>query len=150
MKSARHQKLIEIISNNDIDTQEELMRRLREAGFPVTQATVSRDIKDLRILKTLSENGGYRYFYPQSSGTDATAKFSALLSDAAVSVQSAGNIAAVKCQSGMAQAVCTALDSAGMEDIVATLAGDDTIFILCQDERRAAAVAQKLNRLIGR
>ena len=150
MKSARHQKLIEIISNNDIDTQEELMRRLREAGFPVTQATVSRDIKDLRIIKTLSASGSYRYSYPQGSGTDAAAKFSALLSDAAVSVRAAGNIAAVKCSTGMAQAICTALDSAGMEDIVATLAGDDTIFILCQDDSRAAAMAQKLNRLIGR
>ena len=150
MKSARHQKLIELINNYDIDTQEELTRRLREAGFPVTQATVSRDIKDLRIIKTQSESGGYRYFYPQGGGTDATAKFSALLSDSAISVQSAGNIAAVKCHTGMAQAVCTALDSAGMEDVVATLAGDDTIFILCQDDSRAAATAQKLNRLIGR
>ena len=150
VKSARHQKIMEIISGNEVDTQEELMRRLREAGFPVTQATVSRDIKDLRIIKTLSETGGYRYFCPQTSGSDAAAKFGAMLADSAVSVQSAGNIAAVKCHTGMAQAVCTALDSAGMEDIVATLAGDDTIFILCQDDSRAAATAQKLNRLIGR
>ncbi len=150
MKSARHKKLLEIIGSRDIDTQEELMLRLKEAGFPVTQATISRDIKDLRIIKTLSESGRYRYFCPYSGGMDPSAKFNSLFADSATSVTAAGNIAAVKCHSGMAQAICTAMDSMRLEEVVATLAGDDTIFILCRDDDSARAAARKLNSLIGR
>lgn len=150
MKSARHKKLLEIINNHDIDTQEELMSRLKEAGFPVTQATISRDIKDLRIIKTLSETGSYRYFCPYGGGMDSSAKFNSLFSDSATSVTAAGNIAAVKCHAGMAQAICTAMDAVHLEEVVATLAGDDTIFVLCRDDESARMVARKLNSLIGR
>lgn len=149
MKSARHQKILEIIRNENIDTQDELMSRLRDAGFPVTQATISRDIKDLRIVKTLSDTGGYRYFCP-SNPMDSAQKFSALFADSAYSVTPAGNIVAVNCHAGMAQAICAAMDSVKLEDVVATLAGDDTIFILCRDEERAKALARRLLRLIGR
>lgn len=150
MKSARQKKLMEIINSSKIDTQDELMSRLRKAGFPVTQATISRDIKDLRIIKTLSETGEYRYFCPVSSGNDAGSKFNLLFSDSAVSVTAAGNIAAIKCHAGMAQAICAAMDSVHMEEVVATLAGDDTIFVLCKDDGCAKEIAEKFNGWIGR
>lgn len=150
MKSARHKKILEIITDHDVDTQEELMSRLKDAGFPVTQATISRDIKDLRIIKTLSDAGHYRYFCPYGNGMDSSAKFNSLFSDSATSVTAAGNIAAVKCHPGMAQAICTAMDAVHWEEVVATLAGDDTIFVLCVDDNAAKTIARKLNSLIGR
>ena len=150
MKSARHQKILEIISAYQIDTQDELMSRLKEAGFQVTQATVSRDIKELRIIKTQTENGGYRYFCPYNTGSDIAVKFSTLFADSAQSVLPAGNIVAIKCQTGMAQAICAAMDAVQLEDVVATLAGDDTIFVLCSDDAKAKTVSRRLARLIGR
>jgi transcriptional regulator of arginine metabolism len=150
MKTARHKKLLELINQYEIDTQEELMSRLKEDGFPVTQATISRDIKDLRIIKTLSKNGSYRYTCPYGGGSDIMAKFNSLFSDAATSVQPAGNITAVQCSAGMAQAICASLDPLHLEEVVATLAGDDTIFILCRDDDAARSLAERLNRLIGR
>ncbi|MDD5952668.1 MAG: arginine repressor [Oscillospiraceae bacterium] len=150
MKSARHKKILEIISSHDVETQEELLSRLKDAGYPVTQATISRDIKDLRIIKTLSDDGRYRYFCPGSGGLDSTSKFRTLFVDSATSVTAAGNITAVKCHAGMAQAITAALDTMHMEEIVASLAGDDTIFLLCKDDDSARLLARKLNGLIGR
>lgn len=149
MKSARHRKILELIRTQDVNTQEELTNRLREAGFSVTQATVSRDLKDLRIIKVQRDEGGYRYLCP-NIGTESSVKFNGLFADSALSVTPAGNIVAVRCHAGMAQAICTAMDAAGLPDVVATLAGDDTIFVLCPNDSKAAAVAQNLNRLIGR
>ena len=123
MKAKRHAKLLELIHNNDIYTQEDLMRHLQSAGFDVTQATVSRDIKELRLVKMLSGNGKYKY----STGKEP------LFADAIESIEPAMNMIAVKCMPGMAQAICVALEAMYLSGIVGTLAGDDTIFILCKD-----------------
>ena len=122
MKAKRHAKLLELIHNNDIYTQEDLMRHLQSAGFDVTQATVSRDIKELRLVKMLSGNGKYKYSTGKEPTRPTPPKF-----------DSAMNMIAVKCMPGMAQAICVALEAMYLSGIVGTLAGDDTIFILCKD-----------------
>ena len=149
MKKKRHEKILELIARYPIDTQEELLRRLRDAGFEVTQATVSRDIKELRLLKVLSPDGKYRYTPAKEEAKENAAKFYTLFADSALSVDYAQNIVAVKCQTGMANAVCAAMDALTWVDIVGTLSGDDTIFILMRNETAAGSLAGELKNMIG-
>ncbi|MCI1955864.1 MAG: arginine repressor [Oscillospiraceae bacterium] len=149
MKKRRHEKILELIERYPIDTQEELLRLLRAEGFDVTQATVSRDIKELRLLKTLSPDGKYRYAPAKDELKENAGKFYSLFADSAVSVDVARNIVCVKCSTGMANAVCAAMDTLRWEDVVGTLAGDDTIFILTRNEEAAARLAAKLKNMIG-
>ena len=107
MKTRRHAKILELIREHDIETQDELIQYLREAGFDVTQATVSRDIKELRLIKTLSGSGRYKYSTGSDGGMDMSSKFHSLFTDSAISVDSAMNILVIKCMVGMAQALCT-------------------------------------------
>ncbi len=148
MKQRRHAKILELIGKYNIDTQEGLLDHLRQEGFDVTQATVSRDIKELRLVKTLSPDGRYRYSFEKQNGKDAPSKFYSIFSDSAVSVAYAQNIVVVKCMTGMANAVCAALDAAGWKNIVGTVSGDDTIFVLLHDEMSAAEFAGELKKLI--
>ena len=140
MKSGRHAKILEIISNSAVETQDELLERLGEEGYRVTQATVSRDIKDLRLVKTLGGDGKYRYTAAQNNSADIRSTFSQLFSSSVLSIDRAQNIVVIKTLSGMANAVCAALDTMGNNSIVGTLGGDDTIFIAC----RANDSAQEL------
>ena len=149
MKKRRHEKILQIISNNTVDTQEELLRLLRDEGFDVTQATVSRDIKELRLVKTQTGNGKYRYTAPKDGSRDMSSRFFSLFSENTISVQSACNIVVIKSLTGMAQAVCAALDSLHWEGIVGTLAGDDTIFVVTQDEECARRFSEELRRMMG-
>ena len=149
MKKNRHTKILELINAYDIDTQEELLRRLREDGFDVTQATVSRDIKELRLVKNLTPGGKYKYSAGKGGGKDHSTKFYSLLTDAGLSSVSAGNMVVIKCQVGMAQAVCAAMDALHWEGIVGTLAGDDTIFIVAKDPEYAQKLADDFKKMIG-
>lgn len=148
MKERRHAKILQLISKYTIDTQEELLNRLRQEGFEVTQATVSRDIKELRLVKTLSPDGKYKYSLAQESTKDFSSKFYSLFLDSAVSVDYAQNIVVIKCLTGMANAVCAAMDTIGWKNIVGTVAGDDTIFVLVADETAAAGLAAELKKII--
>lgn len=148
MKERRHAKILELIEKYSIDTQEELLRRLHEEGYEVTQATVSRDIKELRLIKSLTANGKYRYTVSQEEARDYTTKFYSLFSDSALSVDYAGNMVSVKCLTGMANAVCAAMDALHWDNIVGTLSGDDTIFILTRDDNAAEGLSSELKKLI--
>ncbi len=130
MKTRRHAKILELIKEYDIDTQDELLRFLRESGFDVTQATVSRDIKELRLVKTLSRTGKYKYSTGGDTGSNMSSKFYSLFADSVVSVEAAQNIVVVKSMTGMAQAVCAAMDAAYPQHFVGTLAGEYTFFIV--------------------
>lgn len=143
MKKERHIKILSLIEKNAIDTQEELMNKLRESGFEVTQATVSRDIKELRLVKILSEGGGYRYAAPDKEESGMENKYRAILKQSVRDVDSAGNIVVVKCYNGMANAACAAVDSIHTAGIVGTLAGDDTIFVLLKTEEAALQFAKE-------
>ena len=143
MKKERHIKILSLIEKNAIDTQEELMNKLRESGFEVTQATVSRDIKELRLVKILSEGGGYKYAAPDKEESAMENKYRAILRQSVRDVDSAGNIVVVKCYNGMANAACAAVDSIHTAGIVGTLAGDDTIFVLLKTEEAALQFAKE-------
>lgn len=139
MKNRRQEKILELIAVADIETQETLQSMLSQCGFPVTQATISRDIRSLKLIKELSPNGGYRYIAPDSAATKRS-----LLTDTVRGVDFAMNTVVVKCHNGMAQAACAAIDSMRYPDIVGTLAGDDTIFILTKNETSARKLSELL------
>ena len=149
MKKRRHEKILELIGSHSVDTQEELLRLLRQEGFEVTQATVSRDIKELRLVKAQTGSGKYRYTAPKDGSRDMSSRFFSLFSDNTVSVQSACNMVVIKCLTGMAQGVCAAMDSLHWEGIVGTLAGDDTIFVVMKDPECAERFSAELRRIIG-
>lgn len=150
MKTRRHAKILELIKEYDIDTQDELLRYLRESGFDVTQATVSRDIKELRLVKTLSHTGKYKYSTGSDTGSDMSSKFYSLFSDSVMSVEAAQNMVVVKSMNGMAQAVCAAMDAAYPQHFVGTLAGEDTIFIVCRDDAAALETQEEFRKFISR
>ncbi len=137
MKTRRQAVILDLINEYYIETQEELLLRLKEKGYNVTQATVSRDIKELRLLKTLSSDGKYKYTsYKKSSGESANG-FNGFINSSVVSVKPAQNIVVIKTLAGMANAICASIDSIEFKGIVGTIAGDDTIFIVCADNEQA-------------
>ncbi|HIR03631.1 MAG: arginine repressor [Acutalibacteraceae bacterium] len=148
MKTRRHAKILELIQENAIDTQEELLRLLRLEGFNVTQATVSRDIKELRLLKTLEKNGKYKYTMGNKNDADVSRNFYTLFSATVLQVDFAGNMIVLKTASGMAQGVCAALDHMDWEGVVGTIAGDDTIFIVARSNSKAVSLATTLKKLL--
>ncbi|MDD6145450.1 MAG: arginine repressor [Oscillospiraceae bacterium] len=150
MKKNRHEAILSLIEKYDIGTQEELMNRLNEQGYKVTQATVSRDIKFLKLIKTPIAGGQYKYSYVSGESEDFSGKYFSILSHSITGVNFAGNIAVVKCYAGMAQAACAAVDSLVTDKVVGTLAGDDTIFVLCRDESAAADFKSYMENIIDK
>ncbi len=153
MKSKRQNKILEIIEKNDVETQEELVELLNKAGYSATQATVSRDIKELRLIKASSTKDGIptRSHYTHNSlkseiDAKLTDKFRGILSEMVVGIRYAGHMVVLKTYAGMAQATCTAIDSLNIEDIVGSIAGDDTIFIVMATESDAADFVKKLSK----
>lgn len=152
MKSQRQQLILKIISENEIDTQENLQKALNEHGCAVTQATVSRDIKELALIKTINSAGNYKYGIPsfkKDSLDNHGSMLYMILSDAVKEVDYALNTVVVKCNTGMAQAVCAKLDGATIDNTVGTIAGDDTIFILMRTERDAVRLVKELNGILN-
>ena len=148
MKSRRHAKILDIIAEYPIETQDELLTRLKDEGYKATQATISRDIKDLRLVKTLGSDGKYRYVSASKNSTDIRSNFSSLFASSVNSIDFAQNIVVIKTLSGMAQAVCAALDSNDYKAVVGTIAGDDTIFIACRNSQLAVSLTEELKKLI--
>ena len=150
MKNDRQNQLLQIISEEIIETQEQLLERLQAKGIKSTQATISRDIKELRLVKTLSRAGKYRYSTGSENISDMSSKFYSLFGDSVLSVESAQNMLVIRCMVGMAQAVCASLDSMHWPAFVGTLAGDDTIFIVCRTEADAQESQEEFRKLINR
>lgn len=150
MKTRRHAKILELIQERPIDTQEELLKWLRTEKFDVTQATISRDIKELRLVKSMSSDGRYRYTTGKNEeGNDVSSKFHHLFTTSAKSVDYAGNTVVIKCMAGMAQAVCASMDSMTWENMVGTISGDDTIFILMRNENSSIKLVSDLKKLFS-
>ena len=150
MKSQRHTKILELISQHPVDTQEELLKLLNEAGFQVTQATVSRDIKEMRLLKAQSPDGGYRYVASSQPHTgDFAAKFHSVFAQSIHHIDSVGNMVVIKCYAGMANAVAAALDAMEWDSVVGTLAGDDTIFVLMRTDEVVKDFVAQILQYIG-
>lgn len=148
MKTRRHAKILEIIQNEAVNTQEELLNRLCQDGFRVTQATVSRDIKELRLVKTLREDGTYRYAPLVGGEGSGSEKFYSLFADAVQAVDFAGHIVVVKCFAGMANAVCAGVDGMHFKGIIGTLAGDDTFLCIAKDEDNAIEMVAELKKIM--
>lgn len=147
MKSKRQACILEIIRSRRIETQDELIGALEQSGFQVTQATVSRDIKELRLVKTLDNNGTYHYAVATTEKTHISARFNSIFQDAVREVEPACNLVVVKCIAGMAQAACAAMDSLHWDTLVGTLAGEDTFVCITKTEADAAALAEELRKL---
>lgn len=150
MKKKRLETILKLIEKYSISTQEELMQRLNDNGFNVTQATVSRDINELRIVKVMGAGGNYRYVANQTDSDELLAKFKNIFIQSVISSDYAGNTIVIKCYTGMAQAACAAFDSMHWEGLVGTLAGDDTIFALCRTEGYASQMKDSIQRLLGK
>lgn len=149
MKKNRHEKTRELINDNVIETQDELLRLLRKDGFDVTQATVSRDIKQLRVIKALDSNEVYRYMIPKGESATLKANYSDVFKSAVIKVDYALNDVVIKCHTGMANAACMALDLMDHSSVVGTVAGDDTILIITRTEDRAAELCRELREYIN-
>lgn len=148
MKEGRREKILEFIATREIATQEELLHLLRENGYSVTQATVSRDIKQLRLFKTLSGSGKYIYTVPKTESGELSSKFDVLLEESAIKIEPVLNQIVIKCYSGLANAVCAAMDTMHFQGLVGTLAGDDTILIIMRTEEDAKRLSTMLEEKI--
>ncbi|NLY68235.1 MAG: arginine repressor [Clostridiales bacterium] len=145
MKSTRHRKILEIIQEYPIETQDELISKLREVGIAVTQATISRDIRDLKLVKIACDGGQNKYRYAVSTSDEAriSAKYRNIIRETVVKVDYADNIVVLKTYPGMAQAAAAAIDGMNWGDIVGSIAGDDTIFVLVRERETALELADK-------
>ncbi len=149
MKNSRQQKILELIEKYDIETQEQLIARLNEAGFSVTQTTVSRDINQLKLVKTVSGSGRYKYVLPEIRRDNNVSVVNSALSEACLKIQAARNIVVVKTLSGMANAIAVCIDSIGQSDILGSVAGDDTILIVLTTDEAAQSLSDKLHSIFG-
>ena len=149
MKSQRQTKILEIIASKDIETQEQLLEELRQAGFRSTQATISRDIKELRILKDLTAMGTYRYTIGSKETTNAFSnRLNSIFKESVISYDYAQNIVVVKTLPTLAPAAGRAIDAMNMSVVVGTLAGDDTLLIIMRDVQSAIGFCIEIKKLL--
>ena len=147
MKVKRHNKIMEIIGSCHIETQEELIDQLRAAGFDVTQATISRDIRELKLAKVMCETGSYKYVLPKSGENDSRHVYSKALSGSIKSVDCALNDIVIKTYPGLADAVAAAMDSLHEHDILGCVAGDDTIILIAHSAESALSLCKRLRKI---
>jgi transcriptional regulator of arginine metabolism len=148
MRYSRQNKIIELIESIDIDTQERLSELLKENGFDVTQATISRDIKELQLVKTLAASGKYKYAQPDNISHPVTDRFIRIFRETILSVAGAGNIVIVKTLSGCASAAAEAMDNLDYPHILGSVAGDNTFFILVDDPKNVPLLVTRFEEMI--
>ena len=149
MKKDRHAKILELIEKYDISTQEELLEKLLDCGVEVTQATVSRDIKELRLIKIADYDDRYRYAEPsKESDSDLRARYITVLKHSLINMQSAGNIMVMKTIPGSAQVCAMAIETLGFDEIAGVIAGDDTVFVAIYSDYTADGLIDKINEVI--
>lgn len=148
LRSARHAKILEIISHNEIETQEELCEELNKLNYVVTQATISRDIRDLHLFKVAGVLKKYRYAYINEGESEISPKMKSLFRDCVVSVKTAQNLVVIKTLSGNGANAGAVVDKLNHEEIVGSVAGDDTLLIVCTDNQAAETVVEKINEFM--
>ena len=146
MKSSRLEKIKSLIAENNVTTQEELLELLKADGYDVTQATVSRDIKELRLIKITDSDGVQKY--ATMSESKSSPQFNDIFSKSVISIACAMNDIVIKCYEGMAMAACAAFDNMDFPEAVGSIAGDDTIFVITRSEKAAVSLTAKLNKLL--
>ena len=148
MKTKRHAMILKLIASEDIDTQEELARLLSAQGFTVTQATVSRDIKELRLIKVLTGDGHYKYATVEKAETDLQERFIRLFSKCVVSITSSGNLIVLKTMAGSAAVAAEAIDSLKWPEIAGSIAGDNTIFVAVREGKNVSDLIKKFQKMM--
>lgn len=148
MKTNRQSKIIEIIQKNEVETQDELSALLEKDGFRVTQATVSRDIRELKLTKIPTAGGRQKYAVITDAPENLSKKYESVLREGFLSMDMAQNILVIKTVSGMASAVCAAIDAMKMREIVGSIAGDDTIMCAIRTVDDTYAVMKKIRRIV--
>lgn len=150
MKSQRQAKIVEIVSTRDVETQEQLLEALQDAGFYSTQATISRDIKELRIVKELTKLGTYRYRAATAEVTGSfSARLNAIFRECVTGFDYAQNMVVVHTIPGLANAAASALDAMNFSVVLGTLAGDDTVFVVMRDSNAAAAFCGEIKNILN-
>ena len=149
MKNVRQQKILEIIEKYDIDTQEALITKLKDEGIYATQTTVSRDINQLKLVKAVSADGSYKYIIPSMKKSNSVTVMNSAITDAVHTVEAACNIVVVKTHSGMANAVAVCVDALNHNDIVGSVAGDDTIILVVRTPEIAITMESRLKEVFG-
>ena len=150
MKTQRQAKIMEIVSSRDVETQEQLLEALQEAGFYSTQATISRDIKELRIVKELTSLGNYRYTVSAGDqGSTFSARLNTIFRECVNGIDYAQNIIVVRTLPGLASAAGSAIDAMNLNTIVGTLAGDDTVMVVMRDTNAAALLCGEIKSLLN-
>ena len=150
MKTRRQAKILELIQRNDVETQEELSAYLVREGFQVTQATVSRDIRELKLTKIAMDNGKQKYAVITDADSGMMEKYARVLREGFISMDLAKNIVVIKTVSGMAGAVCAAIDAMKFQEMVGSIAGDDTSICIIRDDEEAVKIMKKLRKIVGR
>jgi len=148
MKSLRHAVILEVIESMDIETQEELAEELKKRDVSVTQATVSRDIKELRLLKVLSDRGGYKYATVDRAEKGLIDRFIRIFSESVLSITGAGHLIVIKTITGSANAAGEAIDSLKWPEIIGSLAGDNTILVVTQSEDIVPSVIERFRAML--
>ena len=147
MKNKRHEKIISLITRYEIETQEEMLLRLKECGYMATQATVSRDIRELNLIKGISQRGVYCYTLPTKKENIAH-PLGNVMTDSVTSVDAAGNMVVIKTYPGLASAVAGYIDSQTLPEVLGTIAGDDAIFVVIRDSSRAEQFCEKIRGML--
>lgn len=148
MKALRQTAILDLIRNEDIETQEELANRLKKQGYAVTQATISRDIKEMRLLKVLTPNGVYKYATSENMESGLAERFIRMFSESVLSLSHAYNQIVLKTLAGSANAAAEAIDSLHWPEIIGTLAGDNTILLLLRDMSEMDDVLSRINSMM--
>ncbi len=148
MKSERHALILNLIETMNVETQEDLAELLKARGVSVTQATVSRDIKELRLIKVLSENGSYKYATVDKAEAGMKERFIRIFSDSVISITPSANLIILKTLAGSANAAAEAVDSMHWNDIVGSIAGDNTIFLAAKDEKAVPELVKRLSQML--
>ena len=149
MKNARQRKILELVEQYDIDTQETLIQRLSEAGIETTQTTISRDIRQLQLAKGITERGTYKYVLPELKKAGPAPVLSSAITDSIIKIETAENIIVVKTLAGMANAIAVCIESLGLSELVGCVAGDDTLLLVIKTSVIAPETEKRLRSVFG-
>ena len=149
LRTARHAKILEIISQKEVETQEELCAELNAMNYVVTQATISRDIRDLHLFKVAGSEKKYRYSYINEDECEVSPKMRSLFRDCVISVNYAQNLVVIKTLTGNGANAGTVVDKLNYQEVIGSVAGDDTLLVVCKDTNAAMAVVDKITAFMG-
>lgn len=147
-RSNRQSKILEIIQQNEIETQDELVNALRALNFDITQATISRDIKELGLIKIMSENKKYKYAYVDSSEQQMSSKYTGIFKESVISVKSVNNLVVLKTLKGLSSAVSSLIDKMNIKQVMGCVYGDETVMVICESNEATNDVMDRINQSI--